>query len=45
MSKKEIEIEKPDKMLEIVEEVFEFNEEIQKKDGICIKNTNTKPNA
>ena len=45
MSKKEIEIEKPDKMLEIVEEIFEFNKEIQKKDGICIKNTNTKPNA
>ena len=45
MSKEETEIEKTDKMLEIVEEIFEFNKKIQKKDRIWIKNTNTKPNA
>ena len=45
MSKEEIEIGKPDKMLEIVEEIFEFNKKIKKKDRIWIKNTNTKPNA
>ena len=45
MSKEEIEIGKPDKMLEIVEEIFEFNKKIQKNDRIWIKNTNTKPNA
>ena len=31
MSKEETEIEKTDKMLEIVEEIFEFNKKIQKK--------------
>ena len=45
MSKEETEIEKTDKMLEIVEEIFEFNKKIQKNDRIWIKNTNTKPNA
>ena len=45
MPKEEIEIEKPDKMLEIVQEIFEFNKKIQKKDRIWIKNTDTKPNA
>ena len=31
MSKEETEIEKTDKMLEIVEEIFEFNKKIKKK--------------
>ena len=40
MSEEEIEIEKPDKILRIVEEILDFN----KKNTIrrCIKNTNTK---
>ena len=48
MSKEETKIKKTDKMLEIVEEIFEFDKKIQKKKKkkrIWIKNTKTKPNA
>ena len=44
MSKAEIEIEKPDKIVEIVEKMLKFNKQNQQK-GQGIKNTNTKPNA
>ena len=45
MSKNEIEIEKPNKILKIVEKIIEFNKKIQKKIRRRIKNTNTKPNV
>ena len=36
MSKEEIEIEKPDKILKIVEEILEFNKQIQSGGGLKI---------
>ena len=43
MSKAEIEIEKPDEIVNIVEKILKFNEQNQQTgQGI---NTNTKPNA
>ena len=42
MSEEEIEIEKPDKILRIVDEILDFNKKIIRR---CIKNTNTKSNA
>ena len=38
MSKEEIEIEKPDKILKIVEEILNFNNKIQKQKGLGLKN-------
>ena len=40
MSKKEIEDEKPDKILEIVQEIIEFNKEKQLGQGLKILTTN-----
>ena len=37
MSKEEIENEKPDKILEIVEEIFNFNNKIKKQSGQGLK--------
>ena len=37
MSKNEIEIEKPNKILKIVEKIIEFNKKIQKKSGGGLK--------
>ena len=46
MSKDEIENEKMDKILKIVEEILDFNKKKKKrKRGFRTKNTNTKPNA
>ena len=44
MSKDEIEIEKPDKILKIVEEIINFNKK-KKKIRIWLKNINIRPNA
>ena len=38
MSKEEIKIEKPDKILKIVEEILNFNNKIQKQKGLGLKN-------
>ena len=38
MSKEEIENEKPDKILKIVEEIIIFNRENQKQQGLGLKN-------
>ena len=43
MSKEEIDIEKPDKIVNIFEKILKFNEQNQQGQGI--KNKNTKPNA
>ena len=43
MSEEEIKIEKPEIIIEIVEEILKFNK--QKQEGKRHKNTNTKPNA
>ena len=45
MSEDEKEIEQPDKILEIVEQVLDFNKKTSKTTGFGVKNTNTKPNA
>ena len=45
MSEYEKETEKPNKILKIVEEVFDFNKKIQKQQGLGLKILNTKPNA
>ena len=45
MSEDKKEIEKPDKILKIVEEVLDFNKKIRKQQGLGVFNTNTKPNA
>ena len=45
MSEDEKEIEQPDKILEIVEKVLDFNKKTSKTTGFGVKNTNTKPNA
>ena len=44
-SKDEIENEKPDKIVEIAEEILDFNKKNSKTAGFGAKNTNTKPNA
>ena len=44
MSEEEIKGEIPNQILEIVNEILDFNKEI-KKTGFLVKNTNTKPNA
>ena len=45
MSEDEKEIEQPDKILKIVEEVLDFNKKNSRTRGFGVKNTNTKPNA
>ena len=45
MSEDEKETEKPDKILEIVEEILIFNRENWKQLGQGLKNINTRPNA
>ena len=46
MSKEEIEIEKPDKILKIVEEILNFNKKNLKRIVTKrLKNINTKPSA
>ena len=44
MSEEEIKGEIPNQILEIVNEILDFNKEI-KKTRFLVKNTNTKPNA
>ena len=44
MSEEEIKGEIPNQILEIVNEILDFNKEI-KKTEFLVKNTNTKPNA
>ena len=45
MSEDEKEIEKPDKMLENVEEILIFNKKKSRRARFRFKNLNTKPNA
>ena len=45
MSEDEIKTEKPDRILEIVKEILNFNKKIRKLQGLGAKNTNIRPNA